>query len=1044
MSTCRTETFGGLVDRESVRTLFARLGYPVEHGRPTDPVAEGMPERLAEGIRHIEVLALGDMGLVVYLIELASVTVARINELARHFKARAGDTLAVLTANYERVDFVLFDRQTPTEGAGRKQAQAIPRRLSFSRVDGGSTRAAVVLRAVRRLSWTEADGFGQWEKLRSAFAIAEWSEQWFDNRGLFSDYYLLSRLPELAEWKAGDADRQTPQALRVAMQPARHAFAQQSEARLRAGLLEGLFRQLGYEPQERKRPESQDHGMPDYDLCDPATGAPLAACLTYKWDRFLDGPIGAADDPTATENPGAAVVSILSGDGPKWAIVTNGKHWRLYTAHTHSRATNFLQIDLEEAAADSDPKGLRYFRTLFAAEALRPRPAAEGEPAQCFLDTLLEGSRQYAKQVGDRLKDRVFEDVFPILAEGFIADMRRRGVEPDEATLRQVFDGTLTLLYRVLFLLYAESRDLLPVHQPGGYWEKSLTVLKEEVGDVAGSAESNRESRLAARYDTSSTELYARLRELFRIVDRGDAAVNVPPYNGGLFATEAAELTDGRERRAAEFLAEHALSDLHLARALDRLARDPDDRTHGLVFIDFRSLGVRQLGSIYEGLLEFTVRVAPETMAVCQGKSAKAETVLPLGEARAAKGVTIKRKGRSKESPEVLYQRGDVYLSNSKLERKASGSYYTPEPIVAYIVEHTVGPVLEAKLAALRPDLDRACADWRKRQKAGGGGGDFRSDDSALVSRLFDFRVLDPAMGSGHFLVTAVDFVADRLIDFLNGFPGNPVERLLRQTRAAIAKAAADGSVVVDEAKLTDVNLLKRHVLKRCIFGVDLNPMAVELAKVSLWLHCFTLGAPLSFLGHHLKTGNSLIGEMDPRAGIFDTADKWQDLVVALNSYFQVSASADVTASEVHTSRETFGAAEQVLLPLKQRCNVSTARHFERWEDWQFARAQSPSGREDGEAWWSRAQELAEERSFFHWPLEFPEAWYGPKTAFATQFAPKAEPGFDAVVGNPPWERTKLQEQEFFTGRSRAVVAAPNKAARARAIEDLRWAPRSA
>src|SRR6202011_1585259 len=126
--------------------------------------------------------------------------------------------------------------------------------------------------------------------------------------------------------------------------------------------------------------------------------------------------------------------------------------------------------------------------------------------------------------------------------------------------------------------------------------------------------------------------------------------------------------------------------------------------------------------------------------------------------------------------------------------------------------------------------------------------------------KLFDLRVLDPAMGSGHFLVEAVDFVTDHLLKFLNQFPINPVNFALDRTRQSILESLGEQGVTVDINKLTDINLLKRQVLKRCIYGVDLNPMAVELAKVSLWLDCFTLGAPLSFLDHHMKAGNSLIG----------------------------------------------------------------------------------------------------------------------------------------------------------------------------------------
>src|ERR1700722_15947860 len=230
-----------------------------------------------------------------------------------------------------------------------------------------------------------------------------------------------------------------------------------------------------------------------------------------------------------------------------------------------------------------------------------------------------------------------------------------------------------------------------------------------------------------------------------------------------------------------------------------------------------------------------------------------------------------------RQRPEVVVEKGQVYLSNDKAERKASGSYFTPDPIVEYIVAHTVGPVLDEKLEALRPEfrkvrktfdneLQKSKAYPSKAVKDGTmdhrqwAGLQTYNAHKDLVERLFDLRVLDPAMGSGHFLVETVDYVTDHLLKFLNQFPINPVNFALDRTRTSILESLAEQGVTVDPNKLTDINLLKRHVLKRSIYGVDLNPMAVELAKVSLWLRAFMLGAPPNFLDHHLRCGNSLIG----------------------------------------------------------------------------------------------------------------------------------------------------------------------------------------
>jgi type I restriction-modification system DNA methylase subunit len=179
---------------------------------------------------------------------------------------------------------------------------------------------------------------------------------------------------------------------------------------------------------------------------------------------------------------------------------------------------------------------------------------------------------------------------------------------------------------------------------------------------------------------------------------------------------------------------------------------------------------VRHLGSIYEGLLEFKLRVAEEKLAVAKEK-----------------GKEVYKPAKEVTKPLATIDKGDVYLENDKRERKATGSYYTPDYIVKYIVRHTVGPVLERKFAALEKRLRDAQRDYRKyaklveaRRKSTG------RDESAavywnnremqnLVDDCLNVRVLDPAMGSGHFLVEVVDYLSNRLIDFLNGWSENPV-----------------------------------------------------------------------------------------------------------------------------------------------------------------------------------------------------------------------------------------------------------------------------
>jgi hypothetical protein len=836
-----------LESREQVAALFAMLGYNTEARLTQTTEAMGLTgENLKHEVEHIERIADQENGaLTVYLAELRSMTVANTQALARALRNRAGIFLWVLTSDYERLDFVLFESIAPEakakSGLNAKGVSLRPRVLTVNRRDPGMTR----LRVLRRFSYTEADADYQYDKLRSAYSIAEWAEPFFNNRALFSDYYLKERLPYAPEWNASGEAAKALATFQGLYEGARQRLHAMPESVARTQLLEPALKALGFVPKAGGHKTADDYEKPDYAL-QGGSGASqkLAYCNAYVWDRSLDGRDEGRDADTPNENPGAVVVSLLErDDSPDWALVTNGKTWRLYSKKAHSRATNYYEIDLEEALASPDPgDAFRYFWLMFRAEAFVPAPAPEGEqkPAESFLDRLLADSSLYAKALGERLKDRVFEDIFPEFAEGFIAHIRAsEGAQAElgEARLDEVFQGTLAFLYRLLFLLYAEARDLLPVRETREYYDVSLTRLKQEIAERAGDIVDEAPARLDKTYSASEAGLYQRLAELFAVINAGDPARNVPLYNGGLFLTRPAADDPTPEAGSARFLAAHKIPDRYLARGLDRLARDLDDRSQALAFIDYKSLGVRQLGSIYEGLLEFKVRVAEAKLAVVKGK--KTEQVVPFRHAE-ADGLRIK----------ATLRKGQVYLENDRRERKATGSYYTPDYIVKYIVKNAVGPVLAEKCEALRPKLreaQKAHSEATKRHEAFVKQG-MKGDDPekvantfrGVVDELFGLRALDPAMGSGHFLVEAVDFITDGLLNFLNAFPWNPVTAELRRTRETILEEMDRQGVSVDPAKLSDVNLLKHHVLKRCIYGVDLNPMAVELAKVSLWLDCFT------------------------------------------------------------------------------------------------------------------------------------------------------------------------------------------------------------
>jgi type I restriction-modification system DNA methylase subunit len=1047
----------GLSSGDAVTAFFARLGYDTETRTLQTAGNLGITaDSTSRPIKKIELIANQEGLLQVYLFELQSITVAHTRALARAFRNRAGNYVLVLTSDYERLDFVFLERELPTT-AGReqllsdKQSAIRPRVLTVERRNP----TPIQLRVLRRLTWTESDPYYQYEKLKAAYELANWSEDYFNNRALFSDYYLKERLKEFPVWK--DDPKPAYLKLRELYQRAASRFAGKEKRELYRDLVRPVLDVLGFAAQAGKSAQSPPVG-PHHKLYSPRSDdSVLALCQVYPWDRSLDGKDDRRDKETPEENPGAVVVTLLETGETSWIVVTNGRLWRLYSQRTHARATNYYEIDLDEVLSQSGPHALeiaesfRYFWLLFRSDAFEPVEIEHQGKKRLLsrLDELLLYSEDYAKELGERLKERIFEDIFPHLAAGFIASIRQRdGAHADisQDALNTVYQGTLTLLYRLLFLLYAESRDLLPVKEVRGYFEASLTKLKQEVAETAGNIEDEVEDKFKKHYRDDEYRLYNRLLRLCRIIDKGDPALNVPVYNGGLFLSEPEENDHSPEADAARFLNQTKVPDRFLGLAIDFLTRSEDQKRHDLVFIDFKSLGVRQLGSIYEGLLKFKLRIAERKLGIVKEK----------GRDVYADFSKLEEKIRERlERQDRIKKKGQVYLENDKHERKATGSYYTPDHIVQYIVEHAVGPILKEKFDAMRPKLREAQQKRRAffdKQEALRKQGLRPEPESKaefigqeLVEELFNIKVLDMAMGSGHFLVETVDYITDKMLDFLNGFPWNPVIAQLSRMRETILQEMEDQGITIDPKRLTDVNLLKRHVLKRCIYGVDINPMAVELAKVSLWLDCFTLGAPLSFLDHHLRCGNSLIGatvdEIDKiRAAkgqlLLSASSDWQGLLQAIQGMIEVGGLPDVTSAQVARSRSTYKSALSNLENFKKILDVHTARWFVELQNGK-RKSKKAKPKEDpfdyilksGDLFdWSQGKKaplldvepyrsllpdcarIAKEKRFFHWELEFPEVFYGPRAGTTQAIERLQGAGFDAVIGNPPYDVLASEE----------------------------------
>jgi len=818
------------------------------------------------------------------------------------------------------------------------------------------------------------------------------------SKPLFSQHYLTRRIQEHPEWSE---DVAAPfEQLRALYEQKREILPTLNEAQTEAEFIRPALEILGfaYIPQTLTRRAGRVQ-RPDYALFtdeaakseayplqsdEPAFYARTLAIADAKyWERSLSET--RRDDPRdvfKNTNPSFQIVNYLTGTGVDWGILTNGRLWRLYWRQASSTATEFYEVDLVEALESGDPstelraslERFKYFWLFFR------RDAFIRDAQGCnFLERVREGSATYARMVGDRLKERVFEEVFPFLSGGFVAHRAARGEDvTGEEARRAIYEATLSLLYKMLFLLYAEARDLLPISNPG-YRAQSLTRMAREVAERIVRAEP---------LGRTSTALYDHLLNLFRLIDRGDSALGLPRYNGGLFHFDFDHPSNQEKHRANRFLTRHKVPDAFLAPALDLLYRANGEP------VDYGFIGVRHLGAIYEGLLEHRLAVEEPDKT-------------------------------SEVSEDLGGLEHTVHLETDKGERKATGSYYTPDYVVKYIVRHTLGPILEQR-ARRFDDLMGRIAGVRRQLADGRRGsasirtlrGELERLERQAREALLDIKICDPAMGSGHFLVEAVDFLTDGLIEILNRYPDhNPVLAMLDRIRRDIVASLERQGIPVDPARLDDTQLLQRVVMKRCIYGVDLNPMAVELAKVSLWLHSFTIGAPLSFLDHHLRCGNSLIGATvrEAEAEMAKPGDSGQltfltgpfaGLLRAAEIMRGISLLSDATFAEVEESERLFRQFDDAAKPYKRLLDIFVARHFGVKRADEFLRLYGADAIQAGPegvgepyaAVMRQARQLYEEKRFFHWDLEFPEVFIDLERATW-----KENPGFDVVVGNPPY-----------------------------------------
>jgi type I restriction-modification system DNA methylase subunit len=828
------------------------------------------------------------------------------------------------------------------------------------------------------------------------------------NHFLFSDYYLNEVLPRQPVWRHAEAGAQEALAAIAALYEQRadalpHYNEPQTEAHWIQPVLDVLGHTYEVQPVLAGAP-----GTPDYaffadeaarQATAPALGkaeyweSVLAVGDAKRWDRPLDKRIvDGAPDAFTNANPCYQIDYYLRQTGCAWGMVSNGRQWRLYHRDTSFRLDVFYEVDLVQLIEQGNLAAWRYFYLFFRAEAFRP----DGE-GRCWLDEVLAQSTAYAVHVGGELKERVYE-ALRLLAQGFLdyptsPTNQVFSEEPGLCLLPHVHEACLILLYRLLFLLYAESRGLLPLDNPGYAGQYSLKAIKEDVAHKLDAG---------VVYLAEKATIWDDLRTLFGIIYNGQAALGVPAYDGRLF-----------DPAHYPFLEAHSVGDRYLAQAIDLLARAEAGPGQGLSFVDYRDLAIRHLGSIYEGLLEYRLAYAAEEMAVVRRD--KGEEIVPLSEAEKP-GFSEKTRFLGGRIPV-----GQVYLVTDRGERKATGSYYTPDYIVKYIVERTLGPLADAQAQAVESEIAALKAKNRGRARQTQA---YKDELARLQNSFADcilaLNCLDPAMGSGHFLVEATDYLARRIVE-----------------AGVVTEGLTGGSTALTGAgdEESELGYWRRRVVERCIYGVDLNPLAVELARLSLWLMTVAKGKPLSFLDHHLRCGNSLIGarvadlqvlpvgkkqrrKTRKTSEVSETAEvaqlaMWDEGAFTQDMYRVVGAMrriGEYETADLVSVREKERLFDETVERERRKwraiADLWTATYFglELTPELYNACVQYAQGKPvllqaaQAEAVLAQAHEIWQQRRFFHWEIEFPEVFFDEYGRHKGDAA-----GFDAVVGNPPY-----------------------------------------
>ncbi|MCX6715515.1 MAG: hypothetical protein NT077_00685 [Candidatus Taylorbacteria bacterium] len=432
--------------------------------------------------------------------------------------------------------------------------------------------------------------------------MTETSKSPYRNSNLFSKYYFDTYLITNPEWKKDDHLKAFEEIKKIYFEEEKRLKIY-NESQLRLNFFDKIFTVLGfkYEPAE----PTQENTIPDYTFFSDQKNRDDAyqneGTISFFVNAIAMGEVKQwnvdLDKITKTEYPVRQIRDYLDSADKKWGILSNGQLWRIYSKS--KRRDDCFEIDLPSLIKANDKEAFRFFYYFFRKDAFVP--SRDGE---AFLNRVLQGSVNYAVEIGKDLKDNVYWAMKRI-AEGFIERPSNNLNKNNPATLTRVQNNTMILLYRILFLLYAEGKGLLDLDDQHYKYYYSFDRTKHAIADV-------QDGRVDYRYDTNKTALLNEIKDLFNLVNKGSEALciskeemcYVPPYNGGLFDPE-------KHLDLENWL----IGDKYLADAIDFLSRSkPKDGQRN--FIDYSTLEIRHLGEIYEGLLEYKLKVADSDLIV--------------------------------------------------------------------------------------------------------------------------------------------------------------------------------------------------------------------------------------------------------------------------------------------------------------------------------------------------------------------------------------------------------------------------------------------